>query len=44
MNRKDFSLDKYWEVKLDFRKEEELQRYKILCNDDHSRKDKKCNV
>ena len=44
MNRKDFSLDKYWEVKLDFRKEEELQRYKILCNDDYSRKDKKCNV
>ena len=44
MNRKVFSLDKYWEVKLDFRKEEELQRYKILCNDDHSRKDKKCNV
>ena len=33
MNKRRFSLDKYWEDKLDFRYKEEILRYKMLCND-----------
>ena len=33
MNKRRFSLDKYWEDKLDFRYNEEILRYKMLCND-----------
>lgn len=41
MNKKEFSLDKYWEDKLNFKYEEEILRYKMLCNDKISRKDAK---
>ena len=45
MNKKEFSLDKYWEDKLNFKYEEEILRYKMLCNDKISRKDaKKYNI
>ena len=33
MNKKKYSLDKYWEDKLNLRYEEEILRYKMLCND-----------
>lgn len=33
MNKKKYSLDKYWENKLNLRYEEEILRYKMLCND-----------
>ena len=32
------SLDIYWENKLDFKYEEEILRYKMLCNDKISKK------
>lgn len=32
MNKKKYSLDKYWEDKLNLRYEEEILRYKMLCN------------
>lgn len=45
MNKKKFSLDKYWEKKLNLKYKEEIVRYKMLCNDKISRRDiKKYNI
>ena len=45
MNKKKYSLDKYWEDKLNLKYEEEILRYKMLCNDKISKRStKKYNI
>lgn len=44
MNKKQYSLDRYWEEKLNLKNEEEIVRYKILCNGRLSKKERKKNI